>query len=111
VKYPLFIKAKDMTKVTVNIQVLQSDGITPASFAVVQVYKYVCVWFLCWDSFTQQIMTDFYGRTSLLLDEATWRLRGSCRGKEGNARFTLTSKGVGTITQWGELIVTLKKAA
>jgi hypothetical protein len=99
-----------MAKFTVNVQVLQPDGKTPASLAVVQVYQRVCVGPICWDSLNQQVVTELYGRTSFLLEEATWRLRGLWKGKEGNARFTLTAKGIGTYTQWGQLIVTVRKA-
>lgn len=99
-----------MAKTTITVQVLKSPGV-PAGFAVVQIYKYVCVWFICWDDYKYQVMTDMNGKASLSLDVgATWRLRGLSVGKEGNARFTLTSVGVGTVKQWGELIVTVKKA-
>jgi len=95
---------------SIKVQVLRSAGV-PASFAVVQVYKYVCVWFYCWMDYKYQIMTDMNGATVLSLDEgATWRLRALCGGKEGYAEFTLTKAGVGTVKQWGALIVTVKKA-
>jgi len=100
-----------MAKVTISVQVLKSVAV-PASFAVVQIYKYVCVWFICWDDYKYQVMTDMNGRATLALDEgATWRLRALSVGKEGNARFTPSSGRVGTITQWGELIVTVRKTS
>jgi hypothetical protein len=75
-----------MVKYTGQITVKQQDG-TPASFAVVKVFKRgrACFAWWCWDvdNYQYSVVTDFNGKTTLSLDPGTYKLRAEWRGKWG----------------------------
>jgi len=95
--------------VNVRIQVRQSNG-SPASLAIVQFYKHVCVWFACFNNYQFQLMTDLTGQCTVSLDTGDWHLRGLLQSQEGEADFTLTASGPGTVKQSGALILMAYKA-
>jgi hypothetical protein len=81
----------------VTVQVKHQDG-TPASFAVLNLFRHARVCFLwwCWDvdNFAYRVMTDFYGTTTVLLDKGSWHLRADLRGaKSGDWIGDVNSNG------------------
>jgi hypothetical protein len=91
------------------VQVLQENGAS-TSFAMLQFYKHMCVWFVCGDNYQFGSATDYYGKDTVHLDPGEWLIKASWMGQQGQARFTLTSSGPGTLQQSGKLIVTVHKA-
>jgi len=75
-----------MVTYTVPITVKQQSG-EAAGFATIKVFKHgrACFLWWCWDvdNYQYLVMTDFYGKIRLTLEEGDYKLRASWSGKTG----------------------------